>query len=87
MLLSSLDRPLKIITFTSSLPGEGKSTSAVNFAVVLAQKGAKVLLVDADSEAPLSFQDFQCGKVGWPEFMPARRCERRSDHYSDGFAA
>lgn len=62
VLLSSLDRPLKIITFTSSLPGEGKSTSAVNFAVVLAQKGAKVLLVDADLRRPSLSKTFNVEK-------------------------
>jgi capsular exopolysaccharide synthesis family protein len=52
VLLSSLDRSLKTVLFTSSLPGEGKSTSAVNYAVVLAQKGVRVLLVDADLRRP-----------------------------------
>ena len=36
------------MTVVSSGPGEGKSTSAANLAVVFAQAGRKVLLVDAD---------------------------------------
>jgi succinoglycan biosynthesis transport protein ExoP len=52
ILLSSLDHPLKTLLFTSSLPGEGKSTSAINYAVVLAQKGVRVLLIDADLRRP-----------------------------------
>jgi polysaccharide biosynthesis transport protein len=52
VLLSSLDRSLKTVLFTSSLPGEGKSTSAVNYAIVLAQKGVRVLLIDADLRRP-----------------------------------
>jgi len=52
VLLSSLDRPAKTILFTSSLPAEGKSTTALNFAIVLAQKGARVLLIDADLRRP-----------------------------------
>jgi succinoglycan biosynthesis transport protein ExoP len=42
------DRPVKIILLTSPLPGEGKTTSAINLALTLAQRGLKVLLIDAD---------------------------------------
>ncbi len=38
----------KVLVITSALPSEGKSLTAVNCATVLAQQGAKVLLVDAD---------------------------------------
>ena len=46
--LADLDRPPRSIAITSAGPLEGKSTTAVNLAVALAQKGSKVLLVDAD---------------------------------------
>jgi polysaccharide biosynthesis transport protein len=52
ILLSSIDRPARSILITSSLPGEGKSSTAANYAVILAQKGGKVLLVDADLRRP-----------------------------------
>jgi len=38
----------KTLLFTSSIPNEGKSLSAANLAITLAQAGARVLLVDAD---------------------------------------
>lgn len=47
-----LDTPLKVIQVTSSLAGEGKTTTACNLAVVLAQAGHKVALVDADLRRP-----------------------------------
>jgi succinoglycan biosynthesis transport protein ExoP len=52
ILLSSAVRPPRIMMFTSPLPQEGKTTTSVNMAVVLAQRGVKVLLVDADMRRP-----------------------------------
>jgi capsular exopolysaccharide synthesis family protein len=48
LLLSSIDNPPRIIVITSAFPAEGKTTTAINFAIVLAQRGEQVLLVDAD---------------------------------------
>ena len=48
LLLSSIDNPPRVIVVTSSFPGEGKTTTSVNLANVLAQRGERVLLVDAD---------------------------------------
>ena len=42
------DQPLQTILITSAGPGEGKSTTAANFAIALAQGGERVVLVDAD---------------------------------------
>ena len=47
-----LDRKLRVIQVTSSLPGEGKTTTATNLAVVLAQAGHQVAIVDADLRKP-----------------------------------
>lgn len=48
LLLSSIDNPPRVIVITSSFPSEGKTTTALNLAIVLAQRGERVLLVDAD---------------------------------------
>ncbi len=48
LLLSSIDNPPRVIVVTSSFPAEGKTTTALNLAIVLAQRGEHVLLVDAD---------------------------------------
>ncbi|ASM54415.1 hypothetical protein PNIG_a2393 [Pseudoalteromonas nigrifaciens] len=51
LLLTQLDRNHQIIAVTSSVPGEGKTTTSANLALSLAQMGS-VLLIDADLRKP-----------------------------------
>ena len=52
LLLSNLGAPPKVIMVTSARPQEGKTTTSINTAIVLAQKGVRVLLMDADLRRP-----------------------------------
>jgi len=52
LLLSNLGAPPKVIMVTSARPQEGKTTTSINTAIVLAQKGVRVLLIDADLRRP-----------------------------------
>ncbi|HWO88135.1 MAG TPA: polysaccharide biosynthesis tyrosine autokinase [Gemmatimonadales bacterium] len=52
------ERALQVLVVTSPGPGEGKSTTAANLAITLAQQGTRVLLVDADLRRPLVHRAF-----------------------------
>ncbi len=71
---SSLDNPLKTIVVTSAGPSEGKSVTASNLAVVLAQAGMSVVLVDADLRRPVVHKVFalknSVGLTSWLVSQP-----------------
>jgi len=64
LVLSHLEKPAKVISVTSSVPGEGKTTVAENLGFALAQM-EKVLLIDADMRRPSVGREF-----GLPVYHP-----------------
>ncbi len=63
-----VDQHAKAFVVTSSVPGEGKSTVAINAAIAMASAGQRVLLIDGDLRRP------QVATVVGP------RANRRTDH-------
>ena len=55
---SAGDKKVKTIVFTSALPGEGKSTTDTNLAIVMGQDNKRVLLVDCDLRRPVMHRRF-----------------------------
>ena len=69
MLLSTADE-LRVIAVTSAEGGEGKTTTAANLAVVMAQLGRRVLLVDADLRKPRQHKVFRApNRVGLVNYL------------------
>ena len=58
LLLSSAGNPPRTILVTSSQPSEGKTTTAVNTAFMLAQTGVEVLIIDCDLRRPRLHANF-----------------------------
>jgi non-specific protein-tyrosine kinase len=58
---AGLDQALETLVVTSAGVGEGKSTTLANLAVVSAQAGRKIILVDADLRRPALHQTFGLG--------------------------
>lgn len=52
LMFSMPDKPCRILGVTSSVRGEGKSTTSVNLAYTIAQAGKRTLLIDADMRLP-----------------------------------
>jgi capsular exopolysaccharide synthesis family protein len=79
--LTCLEHSRRVLLVTSPLPGEGKTLSAINFALTLAGKGRRVLLIDADLRCGLIGDVFGCERqpgfaellAGTASFESARR--------------
>jgi polysaccharide biosynthesis transport protein len=65
ILLSSVSHPPRSILITSSVPKDGKTMTCINTAIVLAQQGKRILLVDADMRRPSVHNAFGLkGQIG-----------------------
>lgn len=61
ILLSNVDRPPRSVMVTSSLPGEGKTSTALALASLAAKSGQKVIVIDCDFRHPSVHDD-----LGYP---------------------
>ncbi|MFN7145665.1 MAG: polysaccharide biosynthesis tyrosine autokinase, partial [Myxococcota bacterium] len=55
---AGVDSPIDILTVTSSIPGEGKSTFTTNLGICLANDGKRVVIVDCDLRRPTQHKAF-----------------------------
>lgn len=60
---AAVDKNIHSLMITSANPSEGKTTTTANMAVVFAQQGKKVLLIDADMRKPAMHQMFQVDNI------------------------
>jgi polysaccharide biosynthesis transport protein len=58
ILFMSPDRPLRTMVITSPSPQEGKTTTAINLGVTMAEAGGRVLIIDTDMRRPRLHRSF-----------------------------
>ena len=79
------DRNLKVLQVTSAMPGEGKTTTTANLAIVLANAGALVLIVDGDLRRPRIHTMFGLsGEAGLVDALVGRNPLELVRHTLDG---
>lgn len=59
ILFSDIDHPPQVVMFTSSVPGEGKSTTSILMAIASQQMGRSSIIVDCDLRLPTLAQLFE----------------------------
>lgn len=83
---AALDNPLRVLLITSAGPGEGKTTTAANLGVAMAQSGSKVIIIGGDLRKPTLHQAFGLrnstgltnvltGAVAWEDALQATDVE------------
>jgi capsular exopolysaccharide synthesis family protein len=84
VLLSQSSKPPKTILITSSLAHEGKSTTAINLAVSLAQMGKKTLILDTDLRRGTLRRKFRLHSGNGLSDVLAGQCEAPEFHRITG---
>lgn len=83
----AVDNPPRVFVVTSSVPNEGKSTTAINIALALAEGDHNVVLVDGDLRRPalgkyldlvgrVGFSTVLAGRASLDEVLQQTRCPR-----------
>ena len=90
LLFALPDQECRIIGVTSSIRGEGKSTTSVNLAYTLAQTGKKVLLIDGDMRLPTIAQKLDLAATpGLSNLLAGlnaeRDCLRKSSYFDNWY--
>lgn len=90
LLFALPEKECRIIGVTSSLRGEGKSTTAVNLAYTLAQTGKRVLLIDGDMRLPTIGQKLDMTSTpGLSNLLAGlsaeRNCLRKSSYFDNWY--
>lgn len=63
LMFSLATKDSRAVVFSSAEPSAGKSTLSANLAIVMAQTGARVLLIDADMRKPTQHRNFQVSRA------------------------
>lgn len=71
----------KIITITSSVQGEGRTTSAIEFAYIIGQSGKKVIVLDMDLKGSGINKKLNLGTKGMSALLRGEACFEEVVHY------
>ena len=86
LMFSLPEKPCRILGVTSSVRGEGKSTTSVNLAYTIAQAGKKTLLIDADMRLPSVASKLGIpGTPGLSNLLAGLSSENEAMHKSEYF--
>ena len=77
------DKSVKSVCITSPERGDGKSTTASNLAIAMAQAGLRVILVDADLRGAVQHKVFDVSNTRRPERRGRRRRRGRTGDQAD----
>jgi exopolysaccharide transport family protein len=85
--MSDVDNPAKVVLLTSSIPSEGKTTSAISLAYSAVKAGQKVALIDCDMRHPSVTKHFRLdSQPGVVDFLTGAATTEKVFFYIDGVA-